>query len=51
MFPFCAERGARLFCLIFRGFLAAVARLACIFLYVGPFSAAFLFLFFVEELV
>lgn len=37
MFPFCVERGMRLFCLIFRCFISAVALLAHIFLYVGPF--------------
>ena len=39
------------FCLIFRGFLPVFALSCRIFLYVGPFSAAFLFPIVVEELV
>ena len=44
-FRFVRSAGRAYFCLIFRGFIAVVTWLARIFLYVGPFSAVFLFLF------
>lgn len=51
MFPFCVERGARLFSLDFPGFYRR-CRVTCAHISLcGAVSAAFLSLVFVEELV